>query len=493
MLKLNDVKNKLKLTINTKILPLVISGTIGLCSGWTANSIFHGEKICKISKTAAKSYYSKENNDARQETESIITKNEIKHSTNKPSFTINYDITDRNLQKLNYIEIDARSKEDFEILTKYCHSLTNISIKNADELTNEKISIIEKTNINSISLDINIDNLFKNPTNKINIEKIANKITNINCSYIAINDEELITLALFNFINGSKLEKIPKISLNNEYKKLDLNEIKYLNDKLDDIIQSLNLDRKNTKEEKIRIILLFVEKKIQYDSLVNDYNDYINYLDESNNKYQEYYLLNTYKEYKTIEEIIQQSKKIINNYNKYCISTILKKDANEVPGICCNYSALTSMLCLKAGIECYDVGGYSYSKKEDITEEEKQEGAHAWNLINIDGKYYNIDPTRLDDYDITINDIENRPIFYNLDGLYDYIVYDPWDFCDYDENGLMCLQNNKLEYCNKNIEGKIIVPDISLAEILAIITSVYGSAYILDKKQDKKEKKLTKN
>lgn len=489
MLNLNEVKNKLKLNINTKILPLIMTSTIGLCSGWTVNRAFYGEKVCKISKTAAKSYYSKENNNTHQDEGIIITKGVIDHSRGKLSFTINYDITDKNLQELNYIEIDARSMEDFEVLEKYCHNLTNISIKNADFLTNDKLSIIENLNVNSISLDINTDNLFKNPTNKINIEKVVNKIANINCNHIAINNEEIVTLALFNFINGSSLEKIPKISLNGEYKKIDLNEIRTLNDELDSIVQTFNFNKDNTDEEKIRIILLYVEKKIKYDPLVGDY---LNYLNDKNNKYLEYYLLKFYKQYKTMEKIGKKSANLVNNYNENVISSILKDNVEEATGVCCNYSSLMSLLCLKASIECYTVGGYSYSKDKIITDEERQTRGHGWNLVNIDGEYRNVDPTRLDCNDITIADLENQPIFYNLDGLYDYKTYDPWNFCDYDENGLICLQNNKLEYCNSNINGKVIIPDVSVAEVLAILSSVIASSYIIDKKEKNKKKK-TKN
>ena len=57
-------------------------------------------------------------------------------------------------------------------------------------------------------------------------------------------------------------------------------------------------------------------------------------------------------------------------------------------GICKNYSALLTSLCLLMNIEAYSTLGYTKQRKIVETKND-----HAWNIIKIDKKYYLFDPT----------------------------------------------------------------------------------------------------
>lgn len=75
---------------------------------------------------------------------------------------------------------------------------------------------------------------------------------------------------------------------------------------------------------------------------------------------------------------------VMNNI-KYKLSLSEESNENalqcalEGEGVCASYAALTSAMCSKAGIESYYIGA----------------GQHAWNLVQIQGKYYYVDPTNI--------------------------------------------------------------------------------------------------
>ena len=49
-------------------------------------------------------------------------------------------------------------------------------------------------------------------------------------------------------------------------------------------------------------------------------------------------------------------------------------------GVCFNYSLLFKELCCAFGVNCYYAGGTAG-------------GLHAWNIVEVDGTYYQVDPT----------------------------------------------------------------------------------------------------
>lgn len=76
---------------------------------------------------------------------------------------------------------------------------------------------------------------------------------------------------------------------------------------------------------------------------------------------------------------------VIDNY-KYKVTKVM--ESNEEPlesmldnkgGVCASYAYLTNVLLRKAGIESYEICSSS----------------HAWNVINLDGKYYYLDATNI--------------------------------------------------------------------------------------------------
>ena len=63
-------------------------------------------------------------------------------------------------------------------------------------------------------------------------------------------------------------------------------------------------------------------------------------------------------------------------YNKLLLSPALKGN-----GICINFAALTNALCFKANLTSYLVSSFD----------------HAWNLVEIEGQFYFVDPTNLNE------------------------------------------------------------------------------------------------
>lgn len=78
----------------------------------------------------------------------------------------------------------------------------------------------------------------------------------------------------------------------------------------------------------------------------------------------------------------KEHKRSINPYH------VLKKGK----AVCAGYSALFQTLCGYAGIECEYITGLSRNRKKQIGKHARKSD-HAWNLVNLAGKWYPIDVT----------------------------------------------------------------------------------------------------
>lgn len=73
-------------------------------------------------------------------------------------------------------------------------------------------------------------------------------------------------------------------------------------------------------------------------------------------------------------------------------------DANKVvknkKAVCIGYSTLLKEMCSSVGIECEVISGYSRATINDINRKyKKTDSGHAWNAVNLYGKWYLLDVT----------------------------------------------------------------------------------------------------
>jgi len=61
-------------------------------------------------------------------------------------------------------------------------------------------------------------------------------------------------------------------------------------------------------------------------------------------------------------------------------------------GVCASYASAMALSCRMAGIPCFVISGYGYDD-DDLLREHSEENAHAWNAVQIGGKWYYADPT----------------------------------------------------------------------------------------------------
>ena len=133
---------------------------------------------------------------------------------------------------------------------------------------------------------------------------------------------------------------------------VDIDQIREINDKLDEIVESLGLDENATDEEKIRAVLIYVLSNLEYDEYASEC----------------------------------QEKGINYDHDPFYQDGELYGALEGESQICGNYAALTSALLHRLGVDVYFVTSDS----------------HAWNLVEVDGEWYYFDSTWLDDDKVTV-------------------------------------------------------------------------------------------
>lgn len=198
---------------------------------------------------------------------------------------------------------------------------------------------LENTNI--ASLDIS------NSMNITNLDSLM-KMENLE-SFYSTNCEMAYTEKLYNYLNNNSIEH------DIEYEELKICEqVKEIADEI--------IDENMAEKEKSDAIIQYVVDNIEY--------DYVALEDEE----------------------------LCTEYNLFAL-----KYALQGIGVCRNYSALTNVLMLEAGINCYEIGS----------------GDHIWNLVELDNEFYWLDTTWLDDGS---DDIKASPYYMNKE--YDFVDHD---------------------------------------------------------------------
>ncbi|MDE5539650.1 MAG: hypothetical protein K2J20_04110, partial [Bacilli bacterium] len=286
------------------------------------------------------------------------------------------------------------------------------------------------------------------------------------------NKESKITIFLDNFSSWNELPKAIPIEFVPSHRPYDLavnittedldnivnnivsddlsglDTLYWINEQIDNIIAELEIDANTTDQEILDKVLLYVTEHYEYD-------------------------MESYK--KGISE---------NCYKEGLLWGVFHND-NKI--VCGNYAALVQALLKRLGVECYYIISYE----------------HAWNLVNIQGNYYYVDATWLDDSFNSFATVFKNGVNKELAILiYDWYLVDPTkvkddvhiadifpgsvpfvEIKDEDYNFLINLKNGL----------RIVIPSaISLGLVIEIFIFVKeklarrraGKARILSKKED---------
>lgn len=378
-----------------------------------------------------------------------------KYIENDQSDTDPY-ITVETLKDVKLLQLNMLYNHDLSILEKY-PKLETLFLSNAQRLSIDDISFINNSSLKNIYLSFNYDEIRKSSKKSFNLECFSNKNIYINQeSY-----DELYNVILLNY-----LENIPD---NNSSKFL---EYQQLDNNLDEILVSLDINSNDDELDKFLKILYYVTDHIKYDNEIKFFIKVNARLDKGSTYYN----------------------KVV-DYNINSLSSVVNDKINSTQdGVCINYADLLTALCYKAGIEAYTFDSIPTDLRN----------AHAWNVVNIDDIYQYVDPTSIDnDDDISFYLYEymnNKGDYYKskvqrlvLNDIDDEYIenYLP----SQDLNSILTEPNKNVSIYNKDIDGtKVHNKDFNY--LPPIVFGLYSGLFVvlIDSTliKEKKDKTLTK-
>ncbi len=342
------------------------------------------------------------------------------HELENDVHSIVCEIDNDTLSNISYnlttaIRLDA-SKPEFIDELQRCKNLRSIEILNAQNLNNKSIEVINEKDLKEIHLIFNRDIVLRKindhhiSTNKFDLSLFTNRSSIKTVKFSEKDNKEINGVIFLNYL------------LNYEDLDLGLEKYKYLDDILNNIVNSLNLS--TWPEDMMNLIKLanFEINYLEYDPEVLEY-------------------VATHDDRKADKEMYN----LLKRYNDESLSLILDTDkvsvldyTRQIKGICANFQDLFLMLCIKSGIECYPIDGF-YS-------DELGKDSHGWNLIKLQGSYYFMDLTYFDSFD-------------DLNALMDRFMksIDPEDY--------KLLSNNLLIPINSE-QAKHYITDKSITEVM---------------------------
>lgn len=372
-------------------------------------------------------------------------------------------ITAETLEKVTKLRLDMSQNEDLAILKK-CPNLSELTISYAELLVDADIESINNSSVNKVILEFNQNNVNQIRESKFDVSRIKNKELEIN---LDLFDSELNKLVLINYLENYSDEVFKESDAFDNLNKID--------QKLNDILASLNLTKEVNDEGKILLIANYICYKLQYDEEISVYLG-----------------LKDLRQLNYRTKINSEEK--ISYYNINELSSVLMED-DDVEAICINYASLFDILCYKAGIKSRLVLG---SNRED---------GHAWNIVYLnDGEKY-VDLTWVDNsiyQNFLINYSRNGTEYYPKEAYYDLLVDYMFEVIG-DKHGSFntlndistldaSLKKNEINYYNEDIEGsKVLNEDIDITR--PVFTSLTSGVLAISfyemirqkKNQDKKK------
>ena len=214
-------------------------------------------------------------------------------------------------------------------------------------------------------------------------------LTNLKCLDVSFTDPYNLAI----FLNTKEYQTLLNAGVEIKFKNEEQKE-KYLNanQKLDNIISSLEIDETSTDTEKLNAILIYVLENLEYSERMIELNE-------------------------QLKETSSQEERILIEKEKAEIRKTVYQDgmlygaleSNEA--ICGNYAALVEALMDRLKI----------SKESTIL----KSNTHAWNLIIIDGQPYYVDATWLEDktaYKESVKEYINEEGFHVVETSYTPIL-----------------------------------------------------------------------
>lgn len=298
-------------------------------------------------------------------------------------------ITKSDLQGLESLDLIEESSDSLEFL-KYCSNLKSLFITTRGSFTECLKTLPEMSNLKKIGFvntsddddEIQKEDLaFMTKIPKLKSIMFMGYLVAPGCEERLSNLEELTIISEINIVlDFTKLSNLKKLQLDTyrpydlaiyltteEYKNLlgrgvdvsfddEADREKYLeiSKRLDDIVNSLPVDKNSSDKEKLDAILVYVLQNLSYDKEISN----------------------------AVKLNMEYTDLAMSFYKGGLLYGALEKDS----AICGNYAALVEALCNRLGLSkesCY--------LENDI---------HAWNLINIDGQLYFVDSTLLDNLTI---------------------------------------------------------------------------------------------
>jgi len=287
-------------------------------------------------------------------------------------------LTERKNDYLNYIgkefattlKVDLLDLDTAVETIKSCPNLKYLEIYNAQKVSYSFSELINKMGLSEVRLVFDKTDTLRlmNQGKKYDLNFFDDKsiIKDIRFSEDEIK-EEFDNVILLNYLD------------NYEDLDLDFTKDKYLDDYLNQMANTISVDREQPESWDNLIALAdYTRSYIQYDPEVLEYTSNID-----------------------MKDYDKKNKKIYNRmeyYNEHTFSSILNPNkarivdpSRQVKGICANYQALFNILCIKIGLECYPLSG--------LHKEGNHEAPHGWNLIKLNNAYYLIDITRFDSFE----------------------------------------------------------------------------------------------
>ena len=258
--------------------------------------------------------------------------------------SIDYD----KFSKITILSVDMATTYDLGFL-RYCNKKKKIEIKNAQLLNDLHIDELNETTIKEYILMFDKNSVIKNITTGFDLNRFSHKEYIKKVVFDNSISEETDSIILYEYLK------------NIEGSGLDINH-EELNNKLDSIINSLKLSSYQDN------VIDFI-KIINYMIIHFDYDERVkNYMEE----------------HKSLKRYSKIYNKVV-NYNRKPLDPIFDvNDINSVDIICGNYASILSSLCLKGGVECYEIEGY-------------YDGVgHGWNIVKFENNYYYVDLTYID-------------------------------------------------------------------------------------------------
>ena len=268
------------------------------------------------------------------------------------------------------LKLDMSNLNDSKDMISNCPCLKYVEIHNAQRIDDEMFELLNNQGLEEIHLIFNKQEVLKQVSTKqkFDLNRFNNK--SIIKSVRFSSNEDNIELDSFIFLN---------YLYNYDDCNLEFIKYKYLDSIIEDIAAYLDLNY-NYPEDMMNLI-----------KIVNVEREYLKYDEEIYN----------YSHTVDMESNADKDKTLYNkieHYNKESLSSILDLDKAEladhkrqINGICSNYQAFFTALCIKANIECYPICG-TYTDTE-------HSAPHSWNLIQLYDEYFLVDVTRFDSFE----------------------------------------------------------------------------------------------